>query len=873
MKKSKATIANKSFLTILTIAILLISTLAFVTPLVSATIITIDPDSGPVGTEVRVIGTIDTPGGDYEIYWNVTLVKEGTCAAGSTAVNDTFTAPHSVNGSYTIKLTDPATGTTGTDIFIVETAYYIEAVVPSPPAQRQEGDTVTMWVNMTGGEEGVVYAANVTVADPTGAVYQNVTFLNVTTALYPDRPGYGESSTVYYTDFTTGAHTNYTGTYDIAFNETLATGSFFVGLTDKTEYARFEVVNIHVEGYTVETLPANVTVDIKFAGASVSGYPKNVSILPGGVADDNWTIPKDATLGTYTVTVTNATTPGTVKPIADVQDFEIVGLGVLSINIITQPIDKQRTETVLMEFNVTYPDGSLYNVTDFQSMNASLYYNTTFVKTIALTTANCNATTAIWNVTWKIPKDAKLGSGYNFTFLEGSIVDKEGNSGPKPAFSSTSFTVSKADLAVGTINLVSPAVTNRTLTASANFNITYPDGTYFTSTDLGWLNATIYANSTVITTTSLTSADYDSASKNWTVSWKIPWNTSLGTGYNFTVNIDAVEDTVTPTPNSGPTSAASSSAFEVKSAPITVTAVYTDKASYEREETMTVWFTATYPDGAPVTTGSANINITKADGPSILKPATYVTAHARFEATYYLAYDDPLGTWNATLFNGTLLDAASPDPNTGPSVTRFVTFEVVKVLAYVLDIDMDVGSIHFPLETAEFYALTSYGGVAVNASITATLYLPNGTTQSLTAVWVDTGLYKISYAIPTDATDTYTLVVNASCIMEAITVKGIELKCFLVSPTLTGWDARLISIDAGVATIQTDVGIIKMNLTDINAKIVSVQGDVALIETNIGTIKTDVAYIKPIIETVNATVTSIQGDVAIIKTDVGTLGV
>ncbi len=38
----------------------------------------------------------------------------------------------------------------------------------------------------------------------------------------------------------------------------------------------------------------------------------------------NWEIPRNASMGPYTVTVTNSTTPGTIKPVPDTQNFTIV---------------------------------------------------------------------------------------------------------------------------------------------------------------------------------------------------------------------------------------------------------------------------------------------------------------------------------------------------------------------------------------------------------------------------------------------------------------------------------------------------------------------------------------------------------------------
>jgi len=185
----------------------------------------------------------------------------------------------------------------------------------------------------------------------------------------------------------------------------------------------------------------------------------------------------------------------------------------------------------------------------------------------------------------------------------------------------------------------------------------------------------------------------------------------------------------------------------------------------------------------------------------------------------------------------------------------------------LLAVEVDVGSIHFRGEAAEFYALTALNGVPVNVtSISAIIYKPDRTTEVLTAERKATGFYLVTYDIPADApSGTYALRVEAG----VNDVNGASLCSFLVSPTLTNWNAALVTIEDGIASIQTDVGMIKMNLTSVNAKIVAVQGDVAIIKTDVGEIKADVAYVKSVVENTNTTLIAIQGDVAVLKTDIG----
>jgi hypothetical protein len=199
-----------------------------------------------------------------------------------------------------------------------------------------------------------------------------------------------------------------------------------------------------------------------------------------------------------------------------------------------------------------------------------------------------------------------------------------------------------------------------------------------------------------------------------------------------------------------------------------------------------------------------------------------------------------------------------------------------------LDIEADVGSMHFRGEMAEFYILVSHMGKPINAEITTILYY-NGTLHAnlTTPVeHVDTGLYRVPYIIPTEASaGTYALVVNAS----TCTLRGITLESFLLSPTLTGWNAWLINMQGDLVIIKTDITTIKASLEAIDAKLVSIDGRIATIETDLGIIKADVdninltlvsikgdvATITTVLGNINGTLVSIQGDIANIKTDLG----
>ncbi len=170
-----------------------------------------------------------------------------------------------------------------------------------------------------------------------------------------------------------------------------------------------------------------------------------------------------------------------------------------------------------------------------------------------------------------------------------------------------------------------------------------------------------------------------------------------------------------------------------------------------------------------------------------------------------------------------------------------------------LDMQVNVGTIHFRGEIAEFYVTTSLNGNAINASVwEATLYTEGGTTHvnllpNVAAVTV--GLYRISYTIPTDAvTGTYALSVKASYRTGMTTATGHATASFIINPTLTSQNSYITEVKDKIATIVIpDLGTIKADLDDINAQVTDIDGNVATIQTDIGTMKTDVSNIDGIV--------------------------
>jgi hypothetical protein len=531
--------------------------LLLIAPVHATTITSITPTSGPDGTLVTLTGTIDTFNGPFKVFFDANgdgifaaseEVASGTAVG--TSVSVSFYVPPAVKGPRAIRLTDVIANTYGFAAFTVERVVSI-TITPST-GRIQEGDDIDIYVSISGGLPSEGYTIVVKVTDPTGAIF-TTSPISFTT----DAAGSGSTSAVTYPNGFTGATTHLVGTYNVVVDITspdeeagtgVATGSFVVRLTDKDSYVRQAVVNIKGAGYDDSE---TVTVNVKDPfDAPVSGYPKTVTATSDGEVTDSFTIPKNAPTGTYTVTLTGAST---TKTPPDTQTFAVTA-ATLSVTITDQPAASyQRTQTATMKFQVEYPDGSFFTPSDLGSLTVKVFRGTTLVDTLTLTASNFDSATNEWVASWTIPKDATTASDYKFRIDANAITDTFGNTGPGSAETSNNF-----------------AVTATTLT---------------------------------------------------------------------------------------------------------VPAISTDNPTYVAGSWMIIFFTASYPDGSPVTTGTAIITIKKPDGSTAgTSTASFSAANARFEASFFLPAEGPVGTWTAQLAANGLNDG---DGNTGPTTLKTTTFQVV----------------------------------------------------------------------------------------------------------------------------------------------------------------------------------------------------
>jgi len=287
------------------------------------------------------------------------------------------------------------------------------------------------------------------------------------------------------------------------------------------------------------------------------------------------------------------------------------------------------------------------------------------------------------------------------------------------------------------------------------------------------------------------------------------------------------------------------------------------KPTYVHGEKISMKFTIQYWDGSYYTTDNLDsirvklFNGTDFIDETLLDPADFDSATNEWTAEFVL-WDEPLGTYQLVIGAHDIIDKAGVS---GPIMDVWSSsFDLTEIptLGYeTLNVELDVGSIHFPGETAEFYVLTSLIGMPVNVrTITATLYYGNQQLDLTADIEnIAMGVYRIRHTLPitTDA-GTYTLVVEANYTNPYIKAYGSGMASFQVSSTLNAWGDLLANIEDEIITIIIpNLAEIKANLTDINATVVSIKGTVATIDTTLG-------YVYAYVEDINATISELIVD-------------
>lgn len=412
-------------------------------------IILVSPqETGVVGQEVNVQGTIKTTDGEYQIWFGDKLVVSNISEG--YYVNTKFTIPELPGGDYSITLRDFSKNINDTYPLTVSIAYYIEASEPSSPAQLQEGSDVVLKVRVTGIQLATSYYANVTVALPAQLSTRYSQAIELAVSNQAVATGQVTYPSVAFQP--EGALTNYTGSYKVYFNETQLLGAedqFFVGFTDSSEYHRDETMAIRAIGYQPDE---NATLSIKYAETGVGVHSETVTASSGGIINSSWTVPSDAVIGDYNITITPE---NTAKPIPDSQLFTVPGhpVNIRTSNLAGGPVPQIEVDALDQATNKVYngtsgSDGiailnlengnhiisAFWNGVEVGEINATVTGENTFDLTCELT----NLKITVQNENGNLIPFVNIDLTYQYVTTKGSLT-KTGHASGQTGLSGTFF--------------------------------------------------------------------------------------------------------------------------------------------------------------------------------------------------------------------------------------------------------------------------------------------------------------------------------------------------------------------------------------------------------------------------------------------------
>ncbi|MBN1244569.1 carboxypeptidase regulatory-like domain-containing protein [Candidatus Bathyarchaeota archaeon] len=397
MKRKAATV---TLLILLSVSFLFMP-LSIVLGQLGVNIYLVNPEEeGVVGQTVNLQGTIDTTNGKYQIWFDKELVANHTSEG--YYVNANFTIPQLSGGDYTITLRDASKNVNATYAFSITMAYYIEALMPASPKQLQEGSDVVLNVKLTGLQSGTSYYANVMVELP--APLSNTSYSRLVELTISSQEAVATAQVTYPSAAfqPEGSLTNYTGSYRVYFNETqlLAEDQFFVGFTDSSEYHRGQSVAIRAIGHQPDE---NATISVKYAETSAIVHSETVTASSEGIINSSWTVPSDALIGDYNITITPE---NTAKLISDSQLFTVLGytVKIRTLNLAGELVPQIGVEALDQATNTIYngtstSDGiaslnlekgnhtisAFWNYVKVGEMNVSITEESTFDLTCELT--------------------------------------------------------------------------------------------------------------------------------------------------------------------------------------------------------------------------------------------------------------------------------------------------------------------------------------------------------------------------------------------------------------------------------------------------------------------------------------------------------
>jgi len=317
--------------------------------------------NGSAGELYNIKGTIYTSNGTYNVIMGNTIVASG--ASNGYYVNTNFTVPQLPGGDYTFAIEDVeqqnlnSTGATPVQ-FLITPGYNISPAA----AYNQEGSIVALTAEVTGGNAGQSYSANVTVVLPSplnGNFSQEVTMVANGLGTATAQINFPSSSFQSGDSLQLGglSPTDFAGNYTLYFNMTddLAQNQFTVGFLDSPTYHRGQTATVVAQGYSAgQTATLSVT---NVATSSNLYSSPTLTADANGVISTTFPVSNITAVGSYQVTIT--TTSGNAKLVQDSQTFNIPGY---SVTITTLNLAGQAVSNILVQVQDQYANTS-YNTT------------------------------------------------------------------------------------------------------------------------------------------------------------------------------------------------------------------------------------------------------------------------------------------------------------------------------------------------------------------------------------------------------------------------------------------------------------------------------------------------------------------------------
>ena len=271
---------------------------------------------GAVGSLVNVEGTVYAFGDTYILFLGSEVVAQGT--ATGYYVNANFYVPELPGGSYNLVLQDSVTGGNDSEEFAVSISYLVGTI----PSNLQEGTRVTLNATVMGGTPSTSYVANVTVTLPSPLSTQYSALVQLGDA---DKNGVAFAQVTFPSSSfqPSGSTTTFAGAYGVAFNVTLGSASFPVGFLDSTTYHRSQVAAVNAVDYVADQA---VTLSVTDSSGTALVSSQSLTADSNGLISSAFTIPSNATIGTYNVTLSPAS--GSAKAIPDSESFSIPGYSI-----------------------------------------------------------------------------------------------------------------------------------------------------------------------------------------------------------------------------------------------------------------------------------------------------------------------------------------------------------------------------------------------------------------------------------------------------------------------------------------------------------------------------------------------------------------